>query len=59
MSFVTYLKETREELRHVSWPTRRQIINYTTLVVLISVITAFMLGFFDTFFTYLLEEYII
>ena len=57
--FVNYLKDTRGELKHVSWPTQRQTIIFTVLVIIISLITAFMLGFFDFIFTSLLERFFI
>ena len=45
-----YLKETRAEMRHVNWPTRRQAAAFTALVVLVSLVTAFYLGAFDYLF---------
>ncbi len=56
--FIQYLKDTRGELRHVSWPTRSQAIVFTALVIVISVVTAFLLGFFDFVFTKGLEHII-
>jgi len=47
---LTYLRETRGELKHVSWPTQRQTVLYTTLVIVISVITSLYLGLFDFLF---------
>ncbi len=49
--FITYLHDTRGELKHVSWPTQRQTITYTILVVLISIVTSMYLGLVDMFFT--------
>ncbi len=57
--FINYLKETRGELRHVSWPTQRQTLVFTALVIGVSVLTAFLLGFFDFVFTTLLETFIL
>ncbi|HEY4502750.1 MAG TPA: preprotein translocase subunit SecE [Candidatus Paceibacterota bacterium] len=57
--FTQYLQDTRVELKHVSWPTRRQAIVFTTLVILVSLATAFLLGFFDFIFTLLIEKFII
>jgi len=51
MSFLQYLKDVRGELRHVSWPTQTQTIIYTVLVVILSLLTAAYLGFFDYVFT--------
>lgn len=49
--FGQYLKDTRTELNHVAWPTQRQTIVYTILVVAISVGIAAYLGLFDYVFT--------
>ena len=51
MSLIDYLKETRGEMKQVSWPTRRTAIAFTVIVILVSIITAFYLGFFDFVFT--------
>jgi preprotein translocase subunit SecE len=50
-NFLTYIKETREELKHVSWPTQKQTIMYTATVVVVSVIVSLFLGFFDFLFS--------
>lgn len=57
--FVQYLKDTQSELKHVSWPTRRQTVIFTVLVVLISLATAAYLGAFDALFTYLMERFVL
>jgi preprotein translocase subunit SecE len=49
-AFIEYLKETKGELKHVSWPTRQQTIVFTVVVILISLGVAFFLGFFDFVF---------
>jgi preprotein translocase subunit SecE len=51
MQIVDYIKDTKGELTHVSWPTKRQAISYTIAVVIISIVTAFFLGFFDYIFS--------
>lgn len=50
-----YFKETRTELRHVNWPTRKQAAVFTVLVVLVSLATAAYLGVFDYLFSRLLQ----
>lgn len=55
MAILEYLKETKAELKHVSWPTRKQAINFTVMVVILSIATAFFLGLFDTIFSKLLK----
>jgi preprotein translocase subunit SecE len=47
MSLGSYIKETREEMKHVSWPTRKQVIVYTSVVILLSAILAIYLGVLD------------
>jgi preprotein translocase subunit SecE len=42
-----YLKETKAELKHVSWPTRRQAIKVTLLIIVFSVAVALFLGALD------------
>lgn len=48
MGFIDYLKETRAELKHVSWPTRKQAVGFTAMVIVLSFLTAALLGLFDT-----------
>lgn len=52
MSITTYIKETREEFKHVNWPTRKQAIAYTVAVIVISIAVAYFLGAFDALFQY-------
>ncbi len=46
-NFINYLKDTFAELKHVSWPTQKQSMVYTALVVGISIIVALFVGFLD------------
>ena len=50
-SLIQYLKDTRAEFTHVTWPTQRQAIVYTALVVAISVFVSLFLGLFDFLFS--------
>lgn len=59
MSIIDYLRETRGELKHVSWPTRSQTIGYTIIVIVISFAVAYFLGFFDYGFAFLLKQFIL
>ncbi len=59
MKFIDYLKNTKLELKHVAWPTRRQALHYTLLVVGVSVAVAAFLFIFDLIFTGLLEKFVI
>lgn len=50
-NLIQYLKDTRAELTHVSWPTQKQIITYTIVVIVLSSVVAAFLGFFDFVFS--------
>ena len=43
-SFIKYLKETKAELKEVTFPTRSQTISYTVIVVVVSILVAITLG---------------
>ncbi len=47
---VRYFKETRAELRKVTWPTRRQATNLTLIVLGVTVAMAAFLGAVDFLF---------
>ena len=53
-----YIKETRTEFHHVNWPSRNQTIAFTVLVIVISGVVAYTLGFFDYVFATLLGKLI-
>ncbi len=58
MNIKQYIQETKVELAHVSWPTQKQAIMYTIIVIAISVVTAFFLGAFDYLFQLILGKII-
>ena len=58
MGFIEYIKDTKGEMKHVSWPTKKQAIAYTLLVILISVLVSFFLGVADFSFSKLLGNII-
>ena len=55
---INYLRETRGELKHVSWPTQKQAISYTIVVMLISIGTGLFLGVLDYLFSKVLQHFI-
>ena len=56
---IRFLKEVRHELSKVSWPTNRQIVQYTIVVIAISLAMAAFLGLLDFIFEYLLNIFIL
>ena len=59
MKIVDYVKETKNELRHVSWPTRKQAIVFTIIVIGISIGVALFLGLFDYIFSLILTKFVL
>lgn len=50
-SLTQYIKDTRNELHHVAWPTQMQTILYTLIIAGVSLFIALYLGVFDFAFT--------
>ncbi|MFH1565054.1 MAG: preprotein translocase subunit SecE [bacterium] len=55
---IQYLIECKEELKKVVWPTKKQLINHTWLVIGISLATAAFLGISDYLFNLGIEKLI-
>ncbi len=55
MSILNYFRETQGELSHVNWPTKKQAATFSLVVILISILTAVLLGLFDFIFARLLN----
>lgn len=45
---IQFLKETRAELKHVTWPSRNRAILYAVIVIIFSAAIGYLLGGFDT-----------
>lgn len=45
-----FLREAYGEMKKVAWPTREQTVQYTTLVIAISISVAIFLGILDYMF---------
>jgi len=56
--FINYLKEVRLEIKKINWPTKREALKYTLLVVGVSLTIAVFLGLFDFLFTLILNKII-
>jgi preprotein translocase subunit SecE len=59
MRLFDYIRDTNGEMKHVTWPTRNQVIGYTVIILLISVVLALYLGFFDYLFTQVIDRFFI
>lgn len=54
-----FLKDAKSELLKVNWPTKQQTINYTLIVIGISVAMALFLGGLDYIFEQILNSAIL
>ncbi|MBP6868695.1 MAG: preprotein translocase subunit SecE [Candidatus Pacebacteria bacterium] len=46
-NFISYLKNVRQELKHVVWPNNKQALMHVAMIVLISAFTALFIAFLD------------
>ena len=56
---INFLQEAKVELSRVNWPGRKEIMRYTVVVIMISVVLAIFLGGLDFLFSYLVEKYLL
>lgn len=57
MGLGDYIAETKVEMKHVTWPTRKQAIAFTAIVIVLSVVVALFLGLFDFIFVSGLKKF--
>ncbi len=50
-TLIKYLRNVREELVHVTWPSTHTAVTHTLLVIGISIVTALIISVFDYIFT--------
>ena len=55
---IEYFSASRAELAKVTWPTRRQTVRLTILVVIFSLVFAAILGLLDLGFSTLVQQVI-
>jgi preprotein translocase subunit SecE len=53
-----FLKEVRQEVRKVTWPTKAETIRYSIMVIVASLVVAVYLGGVDYVVASLLERFI-
>jgi preprotein translocase subunit SecE len=58
-SLIKYIRDSREELQKVTWPSKEKTINSTILVIVVSVAIAAFLGGLDYGFSKLLDYVLI
>ncbi len=56
---TNYVKESYEEMKKVTWPSKKETYQYTLLVIGISIAVAIFLWFLDQIFDFILRSFII
>lgn len=56
---ISFFKEVKLEMRKVNWPSRKETIRYTLIVIGVSVAVAAFLGSLDFLFNTLLTRFIL
>jgi len=57
--FAIFLKEVRVEMKKVNWPTRKETLRYTLIVIGVSLVVATYLGGLDVIFNKILNQIIL
>lgn len=56
MNILNFLREVNGEMKHMNWPTKKQTMTYTILVLVVSLFVAAYVGVFDHLFTLGIEQ---
>lgn len=51
----SYLRSVRSEMRKIAWPTKKEVINYTTVVLVMCAFAAIAIGLMDFAFKWLFQ----
>ena len=54
--FINFLKDVKVELSKVSWPTRQQTLQYTIVVIAMSLLVSLFLSGWDAVFGFALNK---
>lgn len=52
---VLFVRQTYDELKQVVWPTRKEIIRLTAIVIILSILMGLYIGGLDWLFTHIVE----
>ena len=55
---VIFFQEVKMEIKKVNWPTKKETIRYTLIVIAISIAVAIYLGGLDFIFTTILNRFV-
>jgi len=55
---TTYIKESVEEMKKVTWPTKKETYQYTLLIIVISLSMALFIGLLDYGFSAVIKNFL-
>ncbi len=58
MNPIQYIRESKEELKKVTWPSKKETTQYTILVVIVSIIVAAFLGALDVVLSNAIQRFL-
>lgn len=54
----SYFRGVKSEFKKVVWPTKKQILNYSTIVIVVSILFALLFSVYDKIIIFLLQQFI-
>lgn len=57
-SLNKYFRGVKSEFKKVVWPTKKQVLNYSTIVIVVSILFAVLLSVYDKIIMFLLQQFI-
>jgi preprotein translocase subunit SecE len=55
MKLFDFVRESREELKKVTWPEKEEVSNFTIVVIVTLIVVSLFLGFVDFFLNQIIE----
>jgi preprotein translocase subunit SecE len=55
--FINFLRDTKAELKKVTWPSRNEVTSTTIVVIIATVFFGFYLFFMDVIFSWLISNF--
>ncbi len=55
---ITYVRESKEEMKKVTWPSKKETVTYSVIVIILSIILAAFFGGLDWLLNIGLEQLI-
>jgi len=55
--FINFLRDTKAELKKVTWPSRSEVTSTTIVVIIATVFFGFYLFFMDVLFSWLISHF--